>query len=205
MSSPGRSVPKFLFCYACRPNFHHKYLTLSDPPLSACGEALISRHTCADRPEILKLEPRMRVFSRVRVDALMHVGAKRRSTRLAVRHSSRFSQRLSAASRSGRRTWLQEEATAVEERLSIWRTDSVVSLHSALLSVSFLLSSVSGQMRKGKPVTLSCGVNIYHLWYVFAEYLISPDGVREATWPLEHGPRFVFNPVHSRLNSYLSV
>lgn len=108
MSSPGRSVPKFLFCYACRPNFHHKYLTLSDPPLSACGEALISRHTCADRPEILKLEPRMRVFSRVRVDALMHVGAKRRSTRLAVRHSSCFSQRLSAASRSGRRTWLRK-------------------------------------------------------------------------------------------------
>lgn len=80
MSSPGRSVPEFLFCYACRPNFHHKYLTLSDPPLSACGEALISRHTCADRPEILKLEPRTRAFSRVRVDALMHVGAKRRST-----------------------------------------------------------------------------------------------------------------------------
>lgn len=52
-----------LFSYACRPNFHHKYLTLTDPRLSACGEALISRHTCADRPKILKLEPRMRVVS----------------------------------------------------------------------------------------------------------------------------------------------
>lgn len=156
MSSPGRSVPKFLFCYACRPNFHHKYLTLSDPPLSACGEALISRHTCADRPEILKLEPRMRVFSRVRVDALMHVGAKRRSTRLAVRHSSRFSQRLSAASRSGRRTWLQEEATAVEERLSIWRTDSVVSLHSApsLCQLPLVIGLGSDEERKASNTQL---------------------------------------------------
>ena len=44
-----------LFSYACRPNFHHKHLTLSDPSLSVCEEALISPHTCADRPKILKL------------------------------------------------------------------------------------------------------------------------------------------------------
>lgn len=142
MSSPGCSVPKFLFCYACRPNFHHKYLTLSDPPLSACGEALISRHTCADRPEILKLEPRMRVFSRVWADALMHVGAKRWSARLAARHSSCLSQRLSGPSGSERRTRLQEGATADEERLPIWRTHSAVSLLSALLSVQLPLGSV---------------------------------------------------------------
>lgn len=44
-----------LFSYACRPNFHHKHLTLSDPSLSICEEALISLHTCADRPKILEL------------------------------------------------------------------------------------------------------------------------------------------------------
>lgn len=44
-----------LFSYACRPNFHHKYLTLTDPLLSVCEEALISLHTCADRPKIRKL------------------------------------------------------------------------------------------------------------------------------------------------------
>lgn len=44
-----------LFSYACRPNFHHKHLTPSDPLLSVCEEALISLHTCADRAQILEL------------------------------------------------------------------------------------------------------------------------------------------------------
>lgn len=128
---------KFLFCYACRPNFHHKYLTLSDPPLSACGEALISRHTCADRPEILKLEPRMRMFSHVRVGALVHVGAKRQRT--LVSPSDSLLPLLHLAAEGSHRCW----------RASLYlSTDSVVSVNSALLSGSFLLSS--SQVRWGK-------------------------------------------------------
>lgn len=74
-----------LFSYACRPNFHHKYLTLTDPLLSVCEEALISLHTCADRPKIRKLELCMNVSFRVCgkyewVHALMHECVKQLRT-----------------------------------------------------------------------------------------------------------------------------
>lgn len=152
MSSLGRSVPKFLFCYACRPNFHHKYLTPSDPPLSACGEALISWHTRADRPKSFN----------------WNLGWPQSNGGLSFLPVA-----LCCLC-----TWLQQEANAVEERLCIWRTDSVVSLNAALLSGSFLLSLLSGQMRKGQPATLSTEANIYHLWYVLVKYRISSDGLR---------------------------
>lgn len=54
-----------LFTYACRPNFHHKHLALSDPLLSVSEEALISLHTCADRPKILKSGPCMNACFRL--------------------------------------------------------------------------------------------------------------------------------------------
>lgn len=134
---------KFLFCYACRPNFHHKYLTLSDPPLSACGEALISRHTCADRPEILKLEPRMRVFLRVRVGAFGHVA------------QSDGGLSLLPATLCCLCTWLQKEATAVEERLCIRRTDCCVSeLHPSLRQLPLVIALRSDEKRKASSTEL---------------------------------------------------
>lgn len=155
MSSLGRSVPKFLFCYACRPNFHHKYLTLSDPPLSACGEALISRHTCADRPEILKLEPRMRLFfSHVRLGALVHVAQSDGGLSVAA-------------------------ALGCRRRPALLKSVSVCGGQTLLcLWTSPCALAASSRRRKGESVTVSCEANIYHPLVCFGKISNIPRWIR---------------------------
>lgn len=45
-----------LFSYACRPNFHHKYLTLTDPVLSLREEALISSAYMCRKAQMPKMK-----------------------------------------------------------------------------------------------------------------------------------------------------
>lgn len=160
-----------LFSYACRPNFHHKYLTLTDPLLSVCEEALISLHTCADRPKILRLELRMNVGGKVWVSVCVHAYVclhdcvKQLRTvlhALIILQVPFFDLSLISRSSAGRHSSLQKETTSNEESLS-WGRDTVLSL--LFSSVSFLFSAVLGQVRKIQQInTCSCEINIYCLW-----------------------------------------
>lgn len=159
-----------LLSYACRPNFHHKHLTLTDPSLSVCGEALISLHTCADRPKILKSGLCMNARFHVCVCVYVHVRKSMcecRQSCICVHawmcqaiqdyppcssySASSFSRFvlcfLTCLHFSARRhSSVQRENTAIEESLS-QRTDSVLSPP----FISFLRSSVVGQMKIIKP------------------------------------------------------
>lgn len=131
----GASCPKLCFSYACRPNFHHKYLTLTDPLLSVCEEALISLHTCADRPKILRLELHKNVGGKVWVNVCVHAyvclhdHVKQSRTvlhALIILQVPFFDLSLLSHSSAGRHSSLQKETTSNEESLS-WGTPFLLS------------------------------------------------------------------------------
>lgn len=178
-------LSRALFSYACRPNFHHKYLTLTDPVLSVCEEPLISLHIFADRPKILKLETCMNVCLHVCVEkhmhecvhALMHMCACMNvSSNWGLTPRSDYSasspfllfQCFPAFLLVCRTT----QFTAERNHL-YWRVTHAVRGQTLLRlpsffhsSISFLSSSVLGQTGKIKPIaTWNWEINIYHLWY----------------------------------------
>lgn len=154
-----------LFSCACRPNFHHKHLTLSDPLLSVCEEALISQHTCADRPKSLQLGLCMNAcvnvrvyrwenFARVRavlcLCACMNVTSNSEQHYPMVQLFSKFPFPpflclLTCLDFSaGWHRSVQKETTSIEEPL---RGQTLFCLSSFSLSISFLCSFVSGQTK----------------------------------------------------------
>lgn len=152
-----------LFSYACRPNFHHKYLTLTDPLLSVCEEALISPAYMCIKAQMPKMKLCINVHFGAETCACAHANVCARTCEATEDYPPRSNspanflpfQSVCAVSLvcrttqfAANRNQLYLGVAQLEDRLCF-----VCPLFFPPSSVSSVFSSVLGQMRKIKPIT----------------------------------------------------